>query len=164
MNPHPNDVLYTAVAEQRLQLQACEEQSKSRLDALECILYATQIPQCSMCLDSMNQSGLLSLLRTKCKNIICIGCWRHVVNSQTALVKEGLPKSPCPFRSCTNNGVVVPCSIESGTTNKELLFRIALTRKHLETRFQTLIHPNPFSDVKPFLLSKMDFPDKRQSD
>ena len=177
MNQSAIEVLETTVANMMLQLQACEEQSRFRKAALECILYATIMPECSICCSSMCRNNLLVLLRTNCKNIICIACWRQYKQSQREQVDKGLPESICPYRSCLkrdNNGVVqhdvagrsiiCPCSIECKTTNNQLLYRIALTREKLQDRFETAIVPNVFSDVKPYLMRKIDFPDKRLKD
>jgi len=177
MNPHPNEVLATAVADLMLQLHACEEQSRFRKAALECILYATTMPECPMCMNSLDNGKVIVLLRTTCNHLFCRGCWRQYREGQRDRLRDGLPQSLCPYRTCPkldDNGeierdakqkpIIGPCSISCVTSNDKLLYRIALTREKLQNRFEAAIFPNVFSEVKPYLLREMDFPNKDVED
>ena len=177
MNHCPKEVLEATIVDLSLRLQACEEQSRFRKAALESILYATRIPVCQVCFESLENEKLICLYRTNCKNIICRGCWRKCVLKDRARIGSGLPASICIFRTCPKRNeegnilldenlkmTVGPCGITCETKNEKLLYRIALTRQKLEDRFEAAITPNVFSDVKPFILREMDFPDKRFTD
>ena len=146
MNPHPNDVLETAIVELSTQLQACEKQSAARLDALEGLMYATKMPVCTLCWESLGDDNLLCLLQTKCNKLVCRPCWRkYRANQRYRVEEQGLPESLCPHRICpamTNGGhvllddnlnkIIGPCSISCVTTNDKLLYQIALTREKIQ--------------------------------
>ena len=177
MNHCPKEVLEATIVDLSLRLQACEEQSRFRKAALESILYATRMPVCQVCFESLENERPIRLLRTNCNNIICGNCWRKCVLADRARFGSGLPASICMFRTCLKRNdkgdillddnqkmTIGPCGITCETKNDKLLYRIALTRQKLEDRFEAAIIPNVFSDVKPFLLGEMDFPDKRFTD
>ena len=150
MNPSTHEVLETAVAELMLQLQACEKQSAARLDALEGLMYATKMPVCTLCWESLDDGKLLCLLQTKCNKLVCRQCWRtYRANQRYRVEEQGLPESLCPHRICpalTNKGHVLlddnlnkrigPCSISCVTTNDKLLYQIALTREKIKQRMK----------------------------
>ena len=169
MEVDANEVLENVIADLRGQLELSEVQSRYRKVALESILYATRMRACMICFQLFENEKVICLLRTKCNNLICTGCWRHWVLDQRVLFNRGLPAYKCMFRSCpklddSGDSTVGPCGIACETKNDKLLYRIALTRKKLKDRFEAHITPNVFSDVKPVILREMEFPDKRFSD